>query len=79
MVIGSVDLVFYFPLETANHLLVMGNMIQNAICFPKLYEVKPYGAVSHDLETDLHVLVQVVQDSIHIQDSVPLHLVVIYT
>jgi hypothetical protein len=43
----------------------------------KLYEVKPYGAVSHDLETDLHVLVQVVQDSIHIQDSVPLHLVVI--
>jgi hypothetical protein len=27
MVIGSVDLVFYFPLETANHLPVMGNMI----------------------------------------------------
>jgi hypothetical protein len=43
-----------------------------------LYEVKPYGAVSHDLETDLHVLVQAVQDSFHIQDSVPLHLVVIY-
>ena len=64
MVIGSVDLVFYFSLETANHLL---------------YEVKPCGAVSHDLETDLHVLVQVVQDSIHIQNSVPLHLVVIYT